>query len=53
MQKKIGLALFDLDGDVSETTNVADQHPELVAKVAKFMDDSHVPDPRWQASSKL
>ncbi|QDS90797.1 Arylsulfatase [Rosistilla ulvae] len=30
-QTKIGLELFDLDNDVNETTNVIDQHPEVVA----------------------
>ena len=29
-QKKIGLSLFDLDSDVSETKNVIDEFPEVV-----------------------
>jgi len=31
--KRIGLALFDLENDVGETTNVADQHPEVVKRL--------------------
>ncbi|WP_417740193.1 sulfatase [Rosistilla oblonga] len=31
----IGLELFDLDNDVNETTNVIDQHPEVVAMLQK------------------
>ena len=33
VQKKIGLALFDLKSDVGESNNVADQHPEIVARL--------------------
>ncbi len=39
----IGLSLFDLNGDVGETTNVADQHPDVVERIEKlaerFRDD--------------
>jgi arylsulfatase A len=37
-QAQIGLALFDLDEDVGETTNVADQHPDIVAKIQGLAD---------------
>jgi arylsulfatase A-like enzyme len=30
---EIGLALFDLETDIAETTNVADEHPDIVAKI--------------------
>ena len=43
--------LYNVVEDPHEDNNVADEHPDLVAKVAEFMDKSHVPDPRWQASS--
>jgi arylsulfatase A-like enzyme len=33
---KIGLSLFDLKNDPSETTDVADQHPEIVAKMKEL-----------------
>ena len=29
--------LYDLSKDLSETTNVADQNPEMVAKMAKLL----------------
>jgi arylsulfatase A len=33
VQKEIGLALFDLHQDVGETENVADAHPDVVARL--------------------
>ena len=35
---KIGLSLFDLENDIGETTNVADAHQEIVAKLEKLAD---------------
>ncbi len=37
-QAKIGLALFDLEKDPGETTNVADEHPDVVAKIKVLAD---------------
>ncbi|APZ90922.1 sulfatase family protein [Fuerstiella marisgermanici] len=37
-QRKIGLELFDLDADIGETTNVADQHPEVVKRLNRLAD---------------
>jgi arylsulfatase A-like enzyme len=34
-QAEIGLALFDLENDVGETTNVAEAHPEVVARLER------------------
>ena len=42
--------LYNVTEDPHEDNNLAEQQPELVAKAAAFMDASHVPDPRWQAS---
>ncbi len=36
---EIGLSLFDLQNDMSETTNVKDQHPEVVAQMEKLADE--------------
>ena len=37
---KIGRALYDLDNDVSETTNVIDQHPDVVAMLEAFAEEA-------------
>jgi len=37
-QAKIGLALFDLESDKGETTDVAQQHPEVVARIKELAD---------------
>lgn len=37
-EAKIGLSLFDLVSDVGETTNVADRHPDVVAKIQALAD---------------
>jgi arylsulfatase A-like enzyme len=34
----IGLSLFDLESDIGETTDVADQHPEIVAQIKELAD---------------
>ena len=31
--------LFDLEADISETTNVAQKHPEVVARLRKMLDE--------------
>ncbi|HOF41572.1 MAG TPA: arylsulfatase, partial [Candidatus Hydrogenedentes bacterium] len=35
--KEIGWALFDLEADISETTDVADQHPDVVERLKGLM----------------
>ena len=35
---KIELTLFDLENDIGETTNVADQHPEIVQQIEAHAD---------------
>lgn len=37
---KIGLALFDMESDIGETTNVADQHPDVVVRLKKIADQA-------------
>jgi arylsulfatase A len=41
------LQLYDLAADRGETTDLADAHPDLVAKALGYMSASHRPDPRW------
>jgi|GEM_PF-62880 arylsulfatase A-like enzyme/trehalose utilization protein len=35
--------LYDLSKDISEASNIADQHPEILATMKKFAEQSHVP----------
>lgn len=37
--KEMGWALFDLENDIGETTDVADQHPEVVERLKKLLDE--------------
>ncbi len=37
-QAHIGVTLFDLERDPGETTDVADQHPDVVAKIKELAD---------------
>lgn len=41
-QQEIPLSLFDLQNDVGETTNVADQHPDMVEKLIRAADAMRV-----------
>jgi len=36
------IELYDLSKDISETNNVADQHPEIVSELDRLMKQSHV-----------
>lgn len=38
-QAKIGLALFDLEADIGETTDVADKHSEVVRRLSALADE--------------
>ena len=39
--------LFDLAADPSEKTDVAAEHPQVVARLEALMDHEHVPHPDW------
>ncbi len=41
------VALYDLSQDLGEENDIAGQHPEIVAKAEQFMNEAHVPDPKW------
>lgn len=44
--------LFDLSTDIGEDHDLADKHPELVAKMEAMMTEAHVPHPNWQPRGK-
>jgi uncharacterized sulfatase len=39
--------LFDLSEDVGEGTDLAAARPQIAARAATYMDETHVPDPAW------
>ncbi len=41
------LALYDLRNDVAEKTNVAAQHPEIVAKIDAYLKTARLDSPDW------
>jgi len=38
--------LYDLSNDLRESNNLADQHPEVVAKIIEIMEREHIPNER-------
>ncbi len=40
--------LYNLDDDLGESSNIAEAHPDIVAKLTKQMDDSYTPSDRWK-----
>lgn len=41
------IELYDLSRDVSESTNLADQHPDIADRMAAVMGEAHIPDSLW------
>lgn len=41
------IELYDLTADPAETTDVAAQHPAVVARLRAILDTSHQPSPHW------
>ena len=37
--KEMPLSLFDLDKDIGETTNLASQHPDIIARLSNIAKD--------------
>lgn len=44
--------LFDQQNDVAEKTNVADQHPEIAAKIGTYLATARTPNPDWEPQWK-
>lgn len=38
-----GTQLYNLKADIGETINIANQHPEIVAKIEEYMKTAHTP----------
>jgi len=42
--------LYDLSRDPGETTDLARQHPDVVRRLEKLMDQAHVDNPNWKVA---
>ncbi|MHC4628889.1 MAG: sulfatase-like hydrolase/transferase, partial [Planctomycetota bacterium] len=42
------IELYDLKKDIGETNNIADQHPDIVAKIEKYMKSARTPSEHWK-----
>jgi arylsulfatase A-like enzyme len=41
------IELYDLNSDLGEATDVAEQNPDVVRRIVEIMDEAHVPSPRF------
>lgn len=46
------IELFDLSRDLGEEHDLAKEHPELVKRAAKLMQQAHEPNPNWKLRGK-
>lgn len=42
------LQLYDVSQDPGETTDLADKHPDMVAKLSKHLNEAYTPSVQWQ-----
>ena len=45
------IELYDLEADIGETANVAASHPNVVNRIAAFMDKAVTPHPRYEVGT--
>ena len=46
------IEIYDLENDLGEIKNVANDHPELVSRAEELFKNEHVPNPLWNAPFK-
>ena len=51
LYKSKKIELYNLETDESESTNLADKHPEIVVKLKAKMKEAHVESPFWNLAS--
>ena len=42
------IELYNLKADIGEKKNIADQHPDIVAKIEGYMKQARVPSKDWR-----
>jgi uncharacterized sulfatase len=46
------LQLYNLESDIGEQNNVADQHPDVVEDITRIMDEAHEPSSNWVVTQR-
>ena len=46
------IQLFDLETDLGEENDIAEQNPEIVKRMEQFMVDAHTPSPDWKVPAQ-
>ncbi len=46
------IELYNLKDDIGENNNIADRHPDVVAKIAKIMKTARTDSPHWPVTGK-
>ncbi|MFQ5732065.1 MAG: sulfatase/phosphatase domain-containing protein, partial [Planctomycetaceae bacterium] len=44
--------LYDLDTDIGEQNNIADEHADVVARIRAAIKEAHVPSPDWKVRKR-
>jgi hypothetical protein len=47
------LELYDLKSDLAESTNVAKQHPDVVARAMRLMEEARDEHPDWPLRDRV
>ena len=50
--QQAAIALYDLNQDLGETTDVAEKHPEVVQRIAQIMETAAVPSERYPIGTR-
>ena len=46
------IELYNLDQDLGEQSNLANEYPEIVSRAAAYMEQAHVPNANWRVPKK-
>jgi arylsulfatase A-like enzyme len=46
------IELYELSKDLGESSDVSGEHPDLVRRAARMMDEAHTPHPAWKIRGK-
>lgn len=46
------MKLYNLESDLAETTDIAAEHPDVVKRLAAYLDQAHTPHPNWNSKPR-